>query len=204
MIQMFADDTKIFSEIKGTNDCDQLQNDLTALENWSNEWLLRFNAEKCKVMHLGKPQAEFKYMMMKDDRPVELGTTILEKDLGVHLDPSLTFSTHCEQQVNKANRLLGLIRRSYTYLDGESLVRLYTALVRPHLEYANAVWYPIYKKDSTLFENVQRRASKLVPGLRDEPYETRLQRLKLPSLQYRRVCGDMIELRSGLVVLGCP
>ena len=194
MIQMFADDTKLFWEIKDAHDRDQLQNDLKALEDWSNEWLLKFNADKCKVMHLGKSQGEFKYTMTKDDHPIELEKTTLKKDLGVHVDPSLTFSAHCEQQVNKANRLLGLIRRSYTYIDGDSLVKLFTALVRPHLEYANAVWYPVYKKDSTLLENVQRRATKLVPGLRDEPYETRLQRLKLPSLQYRRVCGDMIEL----------
>ena len=136
-------------------------------------------------MHLGKSQGGFKYTMTKDDHPIELEITTLEKDLGVHVDPSLTFSAHC---------LLGLIRRSYTYIDGDSLVKLLTALVRPHLEYANAVWYPVYKKDSTLLENVQRRATKLVPGLRDEPYETRLQQLKLPSLQYRRVRGDMIEL----------
>ena len=67
-------------------------------------------------------------------------------------------------------------------------------LVRPHLEYDNAVWYPAYKKDSTLLENVQRLTTKLVPGLRDEPYETQLQRLKLPSLQYRIVRGYVIEL----------
>ena len=84
-----------------------------------------------------------KYTMTKDDHPIELEITTLEKDLGVHVDPSLTFSAHCEQQVNKGNRLLGLIRRSYTYLDGDSLVKLFPALVRPHLEY------------------VQRRATKL-------------------------------------------
>ena len=71
-------------------------------------------------MHLGKSQDGFKYTMTKDDHPIELEITTLEKDLGVHVDPSLTFSAHCEQQVNKANRLLGLIRRSYTYIDGDS------------------------------------------------------------------------------------
>ena len=109
MIQIFADDTKIFWEIKDAHDRDQLQHDLKALEDWSNEWLLKFNADKCKVMHLGKSQDEFKYTMTKDDHPIELEKTTLEKDLGVHVDPSLTFSAHREQQVNKANRLLGLI-----------------------------------------------------------------------------------------------
>ena len=82
---------------------------------------------------------------------------VMEKDLGVHLDRSLTFSTHCEQQVKNTYRLLGLIRRSYTRVDGKSLVKHVTALIRHHLEYANAVWYPVYKNDSTLHENVQRR-----------------------------------------------
>ena len=59
-------------------------------------------------MHLGKIRGKFRDMMMKDDHPVELKTTALEKDLSVHLDPSLTFSAHCEKQVNKANHLLRL------------------------------------------------------------------------------------------------
>ena len=97
-------------------------------------------------MHLGKSQGVYKYTMTKDDHPIELEKTTLEKDIGVPVDPTLTFSAHCEQQVNKANRLLGLIRRSFTNIDGGSLVKLFTALVRPHLEYANAVWYPAYNK----------------------------------------------------------
>ena len=95
MIQMFAGDPKIFSEIKGTHDCDQLQDDLKALEDWSNEWILRFNAgENAKSCNSGKTQGEFTCMMMKDDRPVEHKTTVLEKDLGVHLNLPLIFSVH--------------------------------------------------------------------------------------------------------------
>ena len=73
--------------------------------------------------------------MMKDGYPVELKTTTIEKDLGIYLDPSLTFSAYCEQQVIKANQPLGLIRRTYTYtyLDDEFFVTLFSVLVRPHL-----------------------------------------------------------------------
>ena len=136
---MFGDDTKIFCEIKVDHDGDQLQNDLKALEKRPNNWLLRINAEKRTTM--------------KDGHPVELQTTSMEKELGT----SLIFSAHCEQQVNKANRLHGFIRRSYTYLDGESLDKRFATLVRPYLEYAKAVLYPVYREDSILFENVQRR-----------------------------------------------
>ena len=106
--------------------------------------------------------------------------------------------------MGKANRILGMVRASYTFLDGPTLRRLYTSLVRPHLEYANSVWNPPYIKDAQSIENVQRRATRLVPELQKEclygnhkrkpDYIERLQILKLPSLYYRRARGDMIEV----------
>ena len=78
--------------------------------------------------------------------------------------------------------MLGLIRRSYTYFDSQSLLKLYTSLVDS---------YPETRPNPT--RNVQRRATKLIPELRDRDYEDRLRTLKLPSLYYRRARGDMIE-----------
>ena len=66
-----------------------------------------------------------------------------------------------ENNVGAGSRIIWC---SYTYLNGESLVKLFTALVHPHHEYAN-MWYLVYKRDSTLLENVLRHVSKLVPGL---------------------------------------
>ena len=80
------------------------------------------------------------------------------------------------------------------YLDGDSLKKLYIALVRPVLEYGNVAWSPRLKKDKILIEQVQRRATKLVPHLKNLTYEQRLQKLKLPSMSYRRARGDMIEV----------
>ena len=94
---------------------------------------------------------------------------------------------------NKANGVLGLIRRSFQFIDSEMMKQLYKGLVRPHLEYATAVSSPHYIKDSTLLENVQRRATKLVPEIRNLEYQERLQALDPPSLQYRRMRGDLIE-----------
>ena len=67
----------------------------------------------------------------------------------------------------------------------QHFLMLYKALVRPHLEYANSVWNPYKKKNITALENVQRRATKLIPGLKDMTYEHRLRKLKLPTLAYR-------------------
>ena len=140
-------------------------------------------------MHLGRQNPRQNYTM----GGTTLATTTSEKDLGVYVDTELTFEKHIETVVNQANRMLGLIRRSYTYLDSQSLLKLYTSLVRPTLEYANAAWTPILRRDQILLENVQRRATKLIPELRDRDYEDRLRILKLPSLYYRRARGDMIE-----------
>ena len=88
---------------------------------------------------------------------------------------------------------MGLIRRTYTFLDETSFRFLFQALVRPNLEYAAAVWSPYTKKDIELIENVQRRATKQVPSLKQLSYTNRLKKLKMPTLKYRRLGGDMIE-----------
>ena len=71
---------------------------------------------------------------------------------------------------------------------------LFKALVRPHLEYAQPVWSPCLKKHINLIEKVQRRSTKLIPGFKDLYYEERLRKLKLPTLRFRRLRGDMIEV----------
>ena len=124
---------------------------------------------------------------------IKLHETKLEKDLGVFTDNELKFSTHVEKQVNKGNQLLGLIRRSFQFLDGDTMKLLFVAIVRPHLEFGNAAWAPRYERDKELLEGVQRRATKIIPRLKDLSYEDRLKSLKLPSLAYRRFRGDLIE-----------
>ena len=123
-----------------------------------------------------------------------LEETISEKDLGIYIDNKLRLSDHVDAAVNKANRLVGLIRRSYEYLDRASLVQLYKALVRPHLKYGHVIWPLCFKTDLNKVENVQRRMTKLIPQVRDLEYPERLWILKLLSIAYRRSRGDIIEV----------
>ena len=90
--------------------------------------------------------------------------------------------------------MVGLIRRNFSFLDGELFKKLYTSFVPPHLEYAQAVWQPYSVKQKKVIENVLIRATKLVDGFQNLPYEERLKRLDLPTLTYRRERGDMIEI----------
>ena len=84
-----------------------------------------------------------------------------ENDIGVYVDSHLTFEKHMLTQINKANQMVGLIRRSFRYMDYATFSLLFKALVRPLLEYANSVWCPYRKKDIEAIENVQRRATKM-------------------------------------------
>ena len=77
-------------------------------------------------------------------------------------------------QVNKGNKILGLIRRSFTYLDRKSMWTMYKTLVRPHIEYGHTIIYPRYEKDTKLIEGVQRRVTKMVQELKDKEYLDRL------------------------------
>ena len=110
------------------------------------------------------------------------------------VNSKLTFDHHISSKIKKANSLAGLIRRSFEYMDKKMFRQLFTTIVRPHLEYAAAVWNPYQQRHIIAIENVQKRATKLVPGLRDLSYKERLKALNLPTLLYRRYRGDMIEM----------
>ena len=94
----------------------------------------------------------------------------------------------------KANSIVGLIRRSFSYLNPKLFQILYKSFVRPHLEYAGSVWSPKLRKLINLIERVQRRATRLVDGYSHLPYQDRLKKLDLPSLEFRRLMSDMVEV----------
>ena len=194
--KMFADDTKLFRSIANTADCILMQEDINMLDEWSRTWQLRFNASKCKHMRLGTSYREETTYTMTDvvsQNPSNLDMTTTEKDLGVHVDHQMKFAHHINTAVKKGNSILGIVRRTFTYMDKHMALTLYKALIRPHLEYGNVVWYPQFAKDINAIEGVQRRATKLIPSLKDLTYKERLQELKLPTLVHRRMRGDMID-----------
>ena len=65
------------------------------------------------------------------------------------------------KKINKAYSILGVIKRNFIYVDKNTFILLYKAMVRPHLEYANSVWCPYKKRDIESIEKVQKRATKL-------------------------------------------
>ena len=189
---LFADDTKMSKGIFQADDNDKLQQDINNIYAWSKDSLLKFHLGKLAAMrittgnqNLGPPSYNMDNVLIKQSDE--------EKDLGVVIDSKLSFEAHMQSKINKGNSIMGIIRRTIEYLDEENFRLLFTALVRPQLEYANAVWSPHHKKHITSLENVQRRATKLVPSLSKLSYDQRLRKLGIPTLAYRRYRGDMIE-----------
>ena len=206
-IYLFADDTKAFRQIRSTEDKLQLQKDIEEMVKWSNIWLLEFHPLKCVMMHLGKVDEtttvpehgavnenqinstnEFQYTM--EGHPLDYSKC--EKDLGVFIDNKLDFQKHIDYSINKANRVMAVARRTFDYMDKEIFLNIYKGMVRPHVEYASSVWAPHLVKHINALEKVQIRATRQVPGLSTN-YEKRLKTLKLPTLAYRRLRGDMIQ-----------
>ena len=90
----------------------------------------------------------------------------------------------CRIAASKGNQVLGMIRRNITYKEKSLIIPLYKAIVRPHLEYCIHAWSPYLRKDIYIcLKKIQRRPTKLIPGLRDLTYGQGSQKLYNSSLK---------------------
>lgn len=200
-VKLFADDTKLYTALRDPNDAIALQDDIFTACDWADCWNLEFNAAKCKSLHIGKDEGDEYFIKTKTNDIVKVSQVNEEKDLGVLFDRELKFSKHIAEKVKKANRNLGLICKTFSYMTKPMFLNLYKSLVRPHVEYATVICSPRLKKDKIAIENVQRRATKVLSNISHLPYHERLKSLGLPSLEYRRERADMIQvfrIKSGL------
>lgn len=189
---LFADDAKVMKRIENEQSCEELQEDLSKIYRWSQEWEMEFNAKKCKVLEMGKSKR-------RPSGNYNMGGEALhkaheEKDLGVTIQDSLSPEKHINRITGTAYRMVVNMRMAFHYMDKEMVKKLIESIIRPQLEYAAVVWAPHKKKHIKKIERIQRAATRMLPTLAELSYEERLDRLGLVTLEERRKRGDLITL----------
>ena len=170
---MFADDRKIFGEIKTLGDASSLQEDLGRLSTWSELSGLLFNEAKWKAQHITrKTKPILSSYKLNNTCNTALEWYAAEKDLGVWITKDLTWYKQVNEQSSRANKLLGYLKTNTRFILRTELRRtLYLALVRPHLGYATQIWAPQSIELIVKLERIQRRATKFILKL---PYSSNI------------------------------
>ena len=171
--KLFADDTKLLAIIKSESDNIRLQEDLNILKEWANEWQIKFNSLKCKVMHFGKSNPKYKYKIDE----VILEEVKVEKDLGILISNDIDWNHHINYAINKANKQLGRIKHVFEFINEYITCLLYKSLIRPHLEYGAIIWNTKWQGEIDKLEKVQNRATK-ISSLNGYSHEERNVKLK--------------------------
>ena len=202
--KLFADDLKL---IVNANNKTDTELDISALRSWELLWLLKFNPEKCKVLHLDfndNPHHQYTYnnvtLKQLDDK---------DKDLGLYPDSNLLWTDHIRKSISKAVGMIAWVTRCVISREKNLMLHIYKAIIRPHLEYCVQIWSPVAKHGNwgliLELESVQRRFTRLIDGIGLLPYSERLQQLGLTTLAERRLRGDLTEtfrILSGTVSYG--
>ena len=186
-LHMFADDVLLYQVIDSVKDFVSVQENINTIWEWSQQNALTLNPTKCKFMMISR-----KKNSLLPPAPLHLGGRLLEcvnsyKYLGVHLSSDLSWSNHTQHVCVKAKKLIGLIYRNfYNHIPQNMLLKLYKSLVRPHLEYAAAIWCPHLQCDKKLLERVEKFALRMVTKCWDLSYLELLDITGVLSLERRR------------------
>ncbi|XP_009945468.1 PREDICTED: anoctamin-2-like, partial [Leptosomus discolor] len=157
-ISKFAHDTKLGGAVDSLEQ-EALQRHLERLEYWAIINSMKLNKSKCWILHLECSNAGHNGEVWLESSPAE-------RDLGVLVDSRLNRIHQCALTAKRANHIHGCFKHSITSQSEEVIILLHSMLVQSHLEYCVRLWDPQFKKDAKVFECVQRRATKLLKGLR--------------------------------------
>ena len=182
--KLYADDCVIYRVIESEDDNAILQQDLNTLCDWSAKWQLKFNTDKCKIMHISHSRNNIFKEYFMYGKP--LSTTNEKKYLGVTITNKLSWSSHINNIVCESYRKLGIISRVFYYSSQYVKNKLYCQIVRSKLKFCNTVWDPYHLYLQRKIERVQKRAGQIVLSAWGIPYCNILKELRWLSLHQRR------------------
>ena len=207
-IRLFADDCLLYRVIQSPQDTEILQKDLTSLCNWAEKWQMKFNTAKCKTVRITtKKHPLIKSYNMCND---QLEQVPHHPYLGVEISHNLKWTFHLNNIIAKANKALWFVRRNLWRCPQKVKEQLYFALVRPHLEFACAVWDPHTTTDVQRLEMIQHRAARFVTKnySRAKGSMTEiLKNLQWPTLEQRRKQSrltTMFKIQNETIAIPIP
>ena len=159
-MRLFADDSVIYREIHTENDISILQQDLQTLSGWSVKWLVAFNVKKCASLTITRKGTPIQHNYKLSNETIPRADKY--KYLGVTITKDLRWNTHCQLILNKANKTLGLLRRTQSPCSKEVKSKAYMSLVRSQLEYSAEAWNPYTSGAAEGLERVQKTAARFV------------------------------------------
>ena len=200
--RLFADDCVLYRRISTASDASLLQDDLTALQEWENTWLMEFHPSKCQVVNVTNKQKPIISSYTIHNEVLE--SVRSAKYLGLHVDAKLNFNTHIDVITKKANSTRAFLSRNFHHCSKKVKDATYTTYIRPSVEYASSVWDPHTLQNIKKVEQVQRSSARYVTGKygRDTSVTEIIKSLKWTTLENRRLqsrLGMLYRIRNNLV-----
>ena len=193
-LTLYADDMLLYRPISNSADYAYLQDDINRISEWVEANYLQFNTQKCKFMRVTRKRPGIcpptLYLCCQPLQEVDS-----YKYLGILLSSDLSWAQHIQSICGKAKKLVGLIYRRFSqHSSPESLLQMYVALARPHLEYASPVWSTSKGGEINSLDNIQKFALRMCAKQWETSYDELLQLFSLPSLQDRRLYLDLCTM----------
>ena len=184
----FADDTRIWRGVTSTEDCEQLQSDISSVYDWAAEVNMQFNSGKFEWIRYTANKESAPNFQYEGPDSSDIAQKDNLRDLGVRLSSNLSFSLQVEKAVSAASQMVGWGMRTFRGRSSFLLLTLFKSLVQPHLDYCSQLWSPTSQELINKLEQVQRS---LVSRISDHrlmhlSYWERLSSLRLYSQERRR------------------
>ena len=200
-VKLFADDTSLFSVVHDVNTSStNLNNDLRKISDWAIQWKMSFNPDPSK-------QAQEVIFSRKRQNPNHdsiyfnnnlVNQVHFQKHLGMHLDAKLNFEKHLDNIMSTVAKTIGLLRQPEAVLPRPSLVTIYKAFIRPHLDYGDIIYDRAYNESfHQKLESIQYNAALAITrAIRGTSRAKLYQELGLESLQERRWHRKIFKVQS--------
>ena len=183
----FSDYLKLLADVV-VHSHDVIQQDVDAINQWSDERFMPLSIEKCAVMHCGKNQRLHSYVIK--GKPLMCIDSF--KDLGLVHTSNSSYSTHCEMTAARAYKTAGAVRQAFQLKAPQLLWPAFQSYVAPIARYCSQIWSPLLRQDVNAIEKVQRRYTKYLHGMSNLSYDDRLKQLGALSLEQRRQFVDLV------------